>query len=105
MRSLVLCQFNKEDVVVKRLTASGVVCDKSCWLIWLSWSCFEMGFGDIFEVIDGFFANDEIIFTTKRVTAGKGCLMFSKPIRFKKGIYVKDVLLPMRKTLGFVPDY
>lgn len=105
MRSLVLCQFNKEDIVVKRLTVSGLVCDKPCWLLWVKNGRTNVSTARRFELRDGFTAVSKIIFMISSWQVGVKFKSFANPVRFKQGLYITLPVATTMVSVGFIPDY
>lgn len=105
MRSSVLYQFNKEDVVVKRLILLGIVCDKPCWLLWIK----VYNAAGILPLPIKLYNNRSTSGGVHLdITAGKkqfSYTPFRKPVRFSKGIYAIFSSIIIDVEFGFVPDY
>lgn len=105
MQNLDLCQFDKEDVVVKRLVVTGLVFDRSGWLLWVKYGSTYNPQVRSYKIYDGFDTSDEPIIDTYNMLITSLHIVLRTPIRIKKGLYVYLDRSSSRICFGFVPDY
>lgn len=95
---------NIEDIQTKRLTASGIICPKGCWVYSLIGNDYDSD-NSLMNVHNSHDTTGEIKLDLAGSKYGSDIVIFNIPVYFSKGIYVKFDTNGYSCFAQFVPEY
>ena len=97
--------ITKKEIVVKKVTVDGLICDRPCWLYWLKSNGLVHPAGALFMIYEGFFATGSQRLVQIMILTVMDKVVFKRPIRCNRGLFVVTLGPFYGASLGFIPDY
>lgn len=96
--------FNKEDIKTTRLTASGILSDKPCWLFAIVGNSYATT-SSLIRIYDGRSTSGKNIMDLSGSQYGSDIVVLNSPIFFKDGIYAEFATAGYSVFCQFLPTY
>lgn len=103
-RDIELMSPKIEDIQTRRITASGLICDRPCWVFCLIGNDYVNSFS-LMHVRGGRSVTAGIILDLAGAATGSDIVVFNQPVYFPKGVYVEFSSNGYSCFVQFVPEY
>lgn len=95
---------NLDDIKTKRITASGLICDRPCWVYSMIGNDYDSA-SSLMNVHNGRDTGGEIKLDLSGTTYGSDIVVFNIPVYFSKGVYVNFASNGYSCFAQFIPEY
>jgi len=103
-RDIELMPPNIEDIQTRRITSSGLICDRPCWVFSLIGNDYSNTYS-LMNVHNGRSTAGTIILDLAGNSNGSDIVVFNQPVYFTKGVYVEFSSNGYSCFVQFVPEY